>query len=221
MVLTSAAASTQTTILPTARTTLSMAVYRAIPRTFAKVHPRHLTPTTSTLAFGGISIVLYAILNYSHNPTSVIADAVTALGMMIAFYYGLTGFACFWYYRKNLSSSARNLWMQGLLPLLGGLILFFALAWSLHDDWLSGDVHRRVQLHRVAHAVPAALDDRRRVPARRRHLRRRHHPHDHLPLRVAGVLPRRDLAPRHPDARPRPGAAGVGRRRQRPAPEAV
>ena len=31
MVLSSAAASTQTTILPTARTTLSMAVYKAIP----------------------------------------------------------------------------------------------------------------------------------------------------------------------------------------------
>ena len=31
-VLTSAAASTQTTILPTARTTLSMAAYRALPR---------------------------------------------------------------------------------------------------------------------------------------------------------------------------------------------
>ena len=29
--------------------------------------------------------------------------------------------------------------MQGILPTLGGLILFFALAWSLHDDWLSPD----------------------------------------------------------------------------------
>src|SRR5215472_1906641 len=37
MVLSSAAASTQTTILPTARTTLSMAVYRAIPRSFSKI----------------------------------------------------------------------------------------------------------------------------------------------------------------------------------------
>ena len=38
MVLSSAAASTQTTILPTARTTLSMAVYKAIPPSFAKMH---------------------------------------------------------------------------------------------------------------------------------------------------------------------------------------
>lgn len=137
MVLTSAAASTQTTILPTARTSLSMAVYRALPKAFAKIHPRHLTPSVSTVAFGGVSIVLYAILNYTSNAIYVIADAVSALGMMIAFYYGLTGFACCWYYRRNLRSSARNLWMQGILPLLGGLILFFALGWSLRDDWLA------------------------------------------------------------------------------------
>ena len=64
MVLTSAAASTQTTILPTARTTLSMATYKAIPRVFAKMHPRYLTPTVSTLVMGGISILLYIPFNY-------------------------------------------------------------------------------------------------------------------------------------------------------------
>ena len=38
-VLTSASASTQTTILPTARTTLSMAAFKAIPERFARIHP--------------------------------------------------------------------------------------------------------------------------------------------------------------------------------------
>ncbi len=137
LVLTSAAASTQTTILPTARTSLSMAVYRALPQAFAKIHPKNLSPTVSTLAFGGVSILLYAILNYTSNATSVIADAVSALGLMIAFYYGLTGFACAWYYRRNLTSSPRNFVFQGLLPFLGGLILLGALIWSIKDDWLA------------------------------------------------------------------------------------
>src|SRR6266567_3922286 len=135
MVLSSAAASTQTTILPTARTTLSMAAYRAIPRSFAKIHPRFLTPTVSTVAMGAVSILVYVGLNFSSNGIGVIGDAVIAIGLYIAFYYGLTGFACAWYYRKNLRSSLRNLWMQGILPTLGGPILYFALAWSLHDDW--------------------------------------------------------------------------------------
>ena len=40
VVLTSATASTLTTILPGARTTLSMAAHGAIPKIFARVHPR-------------------------------------------------------------------------------------------------------------------------------------------------------------------------------------
>ncbi|MGH3166641.1 MAG: APC family permease, partial [Trebonia sp.] len=134
MVLTSAAASTQTTILPTARTTLSMATYRALPKSFARIHPRYLTPTVSTLAMGGISIILYAGFNYMSGG-AVISDAVTAIGLYIAFYYGLTGFACAWYYRKTLRSSQRNLWMQGILPVLGGLIMYFAGGWSVWADW--------------------------------------------------------------------------------------
>jgi amino acid transporter len=137
MVLSSAAASTQTTILPTARTTLSMAVYRAIPKAFAKMHPRYLTPTVSTVVMGVVSILVYVGLNYSSNGIGVIGDAVIAIGLYIAFYYGLTGFACGWYYRRSLTSSARNLWMQGILPVAGGLILFFLGGWSV---WLDYDV---------------------------------------------------------------------------------
>jgi amino acid transporter len=137
MVLSSAAASTQTTILPTARTTLSMAVYKAIPQSFAKMHPRYLTPTVSTIAMGAISIAVYVGFNYASNGIGIIGDAVIAIGLYIAFYYGLTGFTCAWYYRRNLTSSARNLWMQGILPVTGGLMLFFLGGWSL---WLDYDV---------------------------------------------------------------------------------
>ena len=137
MVLSSAAASTQTTILPTARTTLSMAAYRAIPRVFAKIHPRFLTPSVSTVVMGLISILVYIGLNFSSNGIGVIGDAVIAIGLYIAFYYGLTGFACAWYYRRNLTSSMRNLWMQGILPVTGGLILYFLGGWSV---WLDYDV---------------------------------------------------------------------------------
>jgi amino acid transporter len=135
MVLSSAAASTQTTILPTARTTLSMAAYKALPQSFAKIHPRFLTPTVSTLVMGGISIVLYAIMNPIGTANYVILDAVTGIGLYIAFYYGLTGFACTWYYRKNLTSSVRNLFMQGVIPAVGGLMLWFLGGWSVWEDY--------------------------------------------------------------------------------------
>jgi amino acid transporter len=134
MVLSSAAASTQTTILPTARTTLAMGVYKAIPSAFSRVSRRFLTPTVSTVLMGLVSIILYVILNYISAGT-VISDAVSALGVMIAFYYGLTGFSCVWYYRHTLTQNARNLWFRGILPLLGGLMLFGALGYNLYFYW--------------------------------------------------------------------------------------
>jgi amino acid transporter len=135
MVLSSAAASTQTTILPTARTTLSMGAYQAIPKSFAKIHPRFLTPTVSTLVMGGISIALYLIMNPIGTLNYVILDAVTGIGLYIAFYYGLTGFACTWYYRRTLTRSVRDLFMQGIIPALGGLILWFLGGWSVWEDY--------------------------------------------------------------------------------------
>ena len=54
-VLTSASASTQTTILPTARTTLSMAHWRAIPSVIGRIHPRFLTPDRLDAGASGCS----------------------------------------------------------------------------------------------------------------------------------------------------------------------
>jgi len=123
-VLTSASASTQTTVLPTARTALSMGVFEALPRRFAKIHPRYLTPTESTVWMGIVSIVFFVGLTLVSS--NVLADSIAAVGLMIAFYYGLTGFACIWYFRHTLTSSARNFVMRGVLPLLGALILLGA-----------------------------------------------------------------------------------------------
>jgi amino acid transporter len=125
-VLTSSAASTQTTILPTARAALSMGAYRAIPRRFAAIHPKFLTPTWATWGMGIASIVFYVLLTaISEN---VLADSIAAVGLMIAFYYGLTGFACVWYFRHQLHG--RDLWVKGVLPGLGGIMLLAAFVLS-------------------------------------------------------------------------------------------
>jgi amino acid transporter len=133
-VLTSASASTQTTILPTARTTLSMARFGAIPKIFGRVHPRHLTPDVSTLTMGAVSLVwTLFIINVSQN---VLGDSITGLGFQIAFYYGLTGFACAIFYRKELFKSFKNFVMVGVAPFLGGLMLLgiFVKAVSDYSD---------------------------------------------------------------------------------------
>jgi amino acid transporter len=124
-VLTSAAASTQTTILPTARTTLSMARANAMPKSLGKVHPRFLTPHISTILMGALSILWYVGLTLASE--DILFDSLAALGLMIAFYIGITGFACTIYYRRELLRSVKNFFFIGLGPSVGGAILFYLL----------------------------------------------------------------------------------------------
>ncbi len=147
-ILTSASASTQTTILPTARTTLSMGVYKALPASFAKIHRTYLTPTTSTIAMGVVSIAFYVL--FTLISPNLLTALIGAVGLMIAFYYGLTGFACVWFYRKTLTSSARDFMMRGVLPLAGGLILAAVFVYGLiqyaKPDWLVDDSGNNVTI---------------------------------------------------------------------------
>jgi amino acid transporter len=130
-VLTSAAASTQTTILPTARTSLSMARADAMPESLGRVHPRFLTPHVSTILMGAFSIGWYVGLTIVSE--NILYDSIAALGLMIAFYYGITGFACAIYYRRELFKSAKNFLFVGVAPVLGGAILTWVLIKSIID----------------------------------------------------------------------------------------
>lgn len=120
-ILTSALASTQTTILPASRTTLSMARADAMPALLGKVHPRFYTPHVSTITIGVVATVWYVgVSAFSEN---FLFDTLTALALMIAFYYALTGIACVIYYRRELTKSATNFLFIGVAPLVGALTL--------------------------------------------------------------------------------------------------
>jgi len=130
-VLTSAAASTQTTILPTSRTALSMARAKAAPAALGRVHRRYLTPDVATWVMGGLSIVWY--LGLTIVSQNILFDSIAALGLMIAFYYGLTGFACAWYHRRTLTASLRRFVLVGLAPFTGSAVLLFVFVRSSID----------------------------------------------------------------------------------------
>jgi amino acid transporter len=130
-ILTSAAASTLTTILPTARTAFSMADHAALPKYWGRVHPKFLTPSTATLGMGVLSIAFYGVLRLVS--ANVLYDAIAALGMMIAFYYGLTGFASAIYFRRLLTKSVRHLLFVGAVPVFGGVVLMLMLVKSFID----------------------------------------------------------------------------------------
>ncbi len=128
-VLVSALASTQTTVIPASRTSLSMAKARAMPSALGKVHPRFLTPHASTITIGALAALWYAVVNtISEN---FLFDTLSALSLMVAFYYSMTGLACVVYYRRELFKSTKNLVFVGMAPLVGASLLAYLFVRSL------------------------------------------------------------------------------------------
>ncbi|MFF8288908.1 APC family permease [Streptomyces sp. NPDC016309] len=130
-VSTSAVASTQTTIIPASRTVLSMARRGALPGRLARVHPRFRTPHTSTWWVAAVAIAWYLVVN--RISANALFDSLTALSLLIAFYYALTGVACAVYYRRRLTESVRGFLFIGAGPVVGSLLLVWLLAEAVID----------------------------------------------------------------------------------------
>ena len=101
-VMASGLASTQTTILPASRTTLSMARRGAFPSLFGRVHPQYRTPYQGTILIAALAILYYVPFKFISE--NFLFDTITALGIMVAFYYSITGFACAWFFREEARS---------------------------------------------------------------------------------------------------------------------
>ena len=132
-VLTSASSSTQTTILPTARTTLSMARWGALPEAIGRIHPKYMTPSVSTIGMGVLSAICTLLLVGFNSSQDVLGDSITALGFSVCFYYGFTGLCCAWYFRKQLFKNVKVFFLAGLLPLLGCIMMFYVFGKAFHD----------------------------------------------------------------------------------------
>ncbi|WP_022889289.1 APC family permease [Agromyces italicus] len=131
-VLSSSAASLQSTFVSPARTLLAMGHYGALPHKFASVSPRFFTPGYATVVAAVVAAVFYTVMRFVSE--DVLWDTITTLGMMICFYYGITAFACVWYFRKTLFASARNVFFRLIAPFVGGTILAVLFFTTLVDS---------------------------------------------------------------------------------------
>jgi amino acid transporter len=134
-VMSSAMASTQTTIMPTARTTLSMAAHGALPKALGKIHPKYLTPTWSTWWMGIASIIWYLMLVFIDRSENILWDTISALGFAVAFYYGITALAAPILFRRHLFKSTKNFLLVGITPLLGAAALGYVFIRCVFDYW--------------------------------------------------------------------------------------
>lgn len=128
-IIVSGLAATQTTILPASRGSLSMAVQGAFPEKFKEVHPSWGTPAFGTWVIGAAAIVWY--IGGSMISENFLFDSLSALSIVVAFYYALTGFACAIYWRRELRTSVKAFLFIGVAPVIGGIVLMFLLVMSI------------------------------------------------------------------------------------------
>ena len=94
-----------------------MARRHAMPKALGHIHPRFRTPDVSTWTVAVIATVWYLVVNLLSE--NALFDSLTALSLLIAFYYALTGLACAIYYRRELTESAKNFLLIGVGPVVG------------------------------------------------------------------------------------------------------
>ncbi|MHA7279322.1 APC family permease [Arthrobacter sp. MDT2-2] len=139
-VLSSSAASLQSTFVSPARTLLAMGHYKALPEGYGRISPQHKSPSFATVAAALAAAGFYVFTRLVSE--NALWDTITALGLMICFYYGITALACVWYFRAQAFSSIRHTFFRFLAPLLGGVILlvmFFKTAVdSMDPEYGSG-----------------------------------------------------------------------------------
>jgi amino acid transporter len=122
-VLSSTVATTQTTLLPAARITLSMSRDRVFPQVFSSIQGKLKTPMVGTLILAFVSLMGIVLVSNVTSISTVFGHLISSIGVLIAFYYGVTGLTCAWAYRKVAFQSARFFITGILLPFVGGVVL--------------------------------------------------------------------------------------------------
>src|SRR3954447_914536 len=132
-VMLSTIATLETTLIQVTRSLFAMGRDRTVPTAFGRVHPTRQTPVFATGVVAVVSLVLFVVSNFLGSVADVLSAAISALGLQIAFYYGLAALAVVFAYRKVLFRSVSNLVFIGLWPLLGAVFMFWVFVESLPE----------------------------------------------------------------------------------------
>jgi len=130
-VMLSSVGSLQVSLLQFARTLFAAARAGDLHPRWSKVHERWQTPHFATWLNAGLGLALLAFSLALPGIDALLKASVNAIGLEIAFYYGLAALACAWHFRREATRSAATLVFAVLWPLAGALALFAAAALGL------------------------------------------------------------------------------------------
>ena len=126
-VMLSTIATLETTLIQVTRTLFAMSRERTLPAFFGKILPGRQTPWIATIAVAVVSLGLFIGSNYIGKLSTILTDAISAIGIQIAVYYGLAGLTVVIAFRKVLFASVKNFLLIGLWPFVGAVFMFWIL----------------------------------------------------------------------------------------------
>ncbi|MET8586823.1 APC family permease [Streptomyces collinus] len=135
-VMLSTVATLETTLIQVTRSLFAMGRDRTMPAALGRVHRTWNTPWVAIVVVGAVALALFIASNALGSVGEILSDAISAIGLQIAVYYGLAGLAVVVAYRRTLLRSVSGFLLDGLWPLLGSVFMFWMLVESLGE--LSG-----------------------------------------------------------------------------------
>jgi amino acid transporter len=150
----------ETSILQFTRTMYAQGRDGVLHPRYALLHKTWRTPWAATAMITLLGIIFLFLSSRFPTVNLIIRDSVNAIGFQVAFYYGLTGLACAWNYRRQALHSAYDLVFLVLWPLLSAAFLFFIAAYSIPTFDLTTNV---VGLGGIVIGIIPLLLNKRRI----------------------------------------------------------
>jgi amino acid transporter len=133
-VMLSTIATLETTLIQVTRTLFAMSREHTLPAVLGRILPGRQTPWIATIAVAVVSLALFIGSNYVGSVSTILTDAIDAIGLQICVYYGLAGLTVVIAFRKVLFASVKNFLLIGLWPFVGAVFMFWILGESIPSD---------------------------------------------------------------------------------------
>lgn len=153
VVLTGTLATLQAAVVSAARVGLAMSRDSVMPKFFQRLSVGSASPWAATLTMSAINLILLALALGTSSIAAALTNAASSLGLISIVFYGITAAAALWQQRATLASSAVNLILGGLMPLIG---VAFSL-WVLFESVSTGAVTRTVMLYGLGSIFAGAV----------------------------------------------------------------
>lgn len=124
-------ATLETTLIQVTRTLFAMGRDHTIPAVFGRVSPRWKTPAFATIVILVVSLLLFVGSNFLGSVGDIMSNAISSIGIQIAFYYTLAGVAVVVAYRRVLFQSVKNFLLIGLWPAAGAVFMGWVMIVSI------------------------------------------------------------------------------------------